>query len=367
MQTIKIANKQIGKGCPCFIIAEAGVNHDGDFKKAKKLIDLAKGAGADAVKFQTWITEEILTKKAEQAEYQKENTGVEESQYEMIKRLELSFDEFKKLKKYAKERDIIFISTPDDEKSVDFLYKIGVPAFKIGSGELTNFCMLKKIAQKKKPIILSTGMSNIKEIEEAVKIIFDQNNDQLCLLHCTSNYPTKLNDVNLRAMHTLKDKFKVIVGYSDHTLSIEVPLIAVILGASVIEKHFTYDKNANGPDHKASLSSIELKKMIKQIRKIEKMNRLEKNKFLHSIKYIEVILGSSLKRPNEKEKKISNLVRKSIVAKHAIKKGTKITELMIALKRPGVGLSSKYINKIIGRVAKENIKKDQLITWSLIE
>jgi len=266
---IKIANKLIGNGEPVFIIAEAGVNHNGNINLAKKLIDIAKKAGADAVKFQTWLTEEIVTKDAEGAEYQMKTANAKETQYEMLKKLELSQNDFRELKKYADKKKIIFLSTPDEEKSADFLFKLDVPAFKIGSGEVTNLPYLKHIAKKKKPIILSTGTATLNEVKEAVNTIKKAGNDKIVLLHCTTNYPCPLEEVNLRAMSTLKKEFALPVGHSDHTLGIIVPIMATTLGATVIEKHFTLDKNLPGPDHKASLEPNELREMVKIIRDTE--------------------------------------------------------------------------------------------------
>ncbi len=340
---IKIQNKLIGNNNPCFIIAEAGVNHDGDIEKAKKLIDIAKDAGADAVKFQTWITEEIVTKEVAQAEYQVKNTGKKESQFEMLKRLELSFDQFRELKKYADNKKIIFLSTPDDEKSVEFLEELGVPAFKIGSGEITNILILKKIAEKNKPIILSTGMANLREIQDAIDVIYKTGNKKLILLHCTSQYPTEYKDVNIKAMKTLKNIFNTIVGYSDHTIGTLVPQIAVSLGANVIEKHFTYDKNAKGPDHRCSLDPIELKEMVKKIRSVE------------------LILGNNTKEPTKEELNIKKLVRKTVVAKIDIPKGTKISKNMLAVKRSNGILEPKEIKNIIGKISLIDLKKDQAL------
>jgi len=340
---IKIGDKLIGDNHPCFIVAEAGVNHNGDIEKAKRLIDIAKDAAVDSVKFQTWITEKILTKSVAQAEYQTKNTRKKESQFDMIKRLELSFDEFRELKKYANKKKIMFLSTPDDLNSVDFLNELRVPAFKIGSGELTNIYMLKKIALKDKPIILSTGMANLDEIEEAVNVIYKTGNKKLILLHCTSQYPTKFKDVNLRAMSTLKRYFNINVGYSDHTMGILIPQLAVALGANVIEKHFTYDKNALGPDHKCSLDPNELKEMVYQIRLVEK------------------ILGNKEKIPIKEELKIRKLVRKTVVANKDIPKGTKITENMLTVKRSNGSMEPKEIYKVINKISQINIKKDQEI------
>lgn len=342
---IKVDNKFIGEKNQCFIIAEAGINHDGDFNKAIRLIDIAKAANADAVKFQTWKTEEIITKTVNQTAYQERNIGKKDSQFNMLKRLELTFEAFKDLKNYAKKKGIIFLSTPDDEKSADFLDSIGVPAFKIGSGELTNIFMLERIAEKNKPIILSTGMANLKEIEEAVKTIYSTGNKKLILLHCTSQYPTEFKDVNLRAMLTLKKKFNTIIGYSDHTIGTLVPQIAVSMGAKVIEKHFTYDTNAIGPDHKCSLNPIDLKKMVRKIR------------------FVELILGNESKNPTKEEQKIKRLIRKMVVAKINIPKGTEVTKEMLTVKRSDGIIEPKDLNKLIGQISKINIEKDKSLKF----
>jgi len=346
---IKIGKKLIGEGSPCFIIAEAGVNHNGSLKLAKELIDVAKEAGADVVKFQTWITEEIITKTAPKAEYQNETTGKEESQYEMLKKLELSQKDFRALKRYADKKRIIFLSTPDEQKSADFLFKLGVPAFKVGSGELTNLPYLAHIAKKKKPIILSTGMGDLAEVKLAVGTIKKAGNSNIILLHCTTSYPCPLKEVNLKAMLTLKKEFGLLVGYSDHTLGIVAPVMAVALGAQVLEKHFTLDKDLPGPDHKASLGPDELKEMIKAVRIAEKA------------------LGDGIKKPSRTEEKNKEVVRKSIVAKTDISKGVLITEKMLIMKRPSTGIQPKYLNKVLGRKAKRNIKKDTLIRFEQIQ
>ena len=344
MKKIKIGNKIIGEGEPCFIIAEAGVNHNGDFRLAKKLINVAKQAGADAVKFQTFKAENVVTETAGMAEYQKENIGSKKSQLSMIKELELSYKDFIKLKKYCDEKKIIFLSTPHSEDAIDFLEPI-VPAYKIGSGDLTNLPFLGKIAKKQKPIILSTGMANLSEVREAISTIKKQENKKIILLHCTTNYPCPLKEVNLKAMLTLKKEFDLPVGYSDHTLGITVPIMAVAMEAKVIEKHFTLNKNLPGPDHKASLEPRELEEMVKLIREAEK------------------VLGSGIKKPTKSEEKIKKIVRKSIIAKTNIPKGRKLTKEMLVIKRPGTGIEPKYINKIVGKVAKKEIKKDNLIKF----
>ena len=366
---INISNKFIGEEESCFIIAEVGVNHNGSTELAKKLIDAAKDAGADAVKFQTFKAEEVVSKDVPMAKYQKENINKNGLQLEMIKKLELNYKDFIELKEYCDNRDIIFLSTPHCESSVDFLEPL-VPAYKVGSGDLTNLPFLEKIAKKCKPIILSTGMGTIKEIREAIKIIRINSKDKLklILLHCTTNYPCSLEEVNLRAMQTMREEFNCLVGYSDHTLSINVPIIAVILGACIIEKHFTLNKNLPGPDHKASLELKEFKEMVKKIKNIE--IRLKDGeslvKILEEIPYVEKILGKDIKKPTTEEEKIKPLVRKSIIAKVDIPKNTIITSNMLIIKRPGTGIKPKHLNKVIGKKAKYNIKKDEIITWDKI-
>ena len=344
---IRIEDKLIGEEEPCFIIAEAGVNHNGSVELAKKLIDAAKDAGADAVKFQTFKTENVVVKDAQKAEYQKETTG-EGSQYEMIKKLELAEEDFRELADYAKEKDIMFLSSPFDKESVDLLHELDVPAFKVGSGEITNLPLLRYIAKKGKPIILSTGMSTLGEIEEALDVIRSEGVEDIILLHCVSNYPARIEDVNLRAMGTLKQAFKLPVGFSDHTLGITAPIAAVALGACVIEKHFTLDRNLPGPDHKASLEPDELKEMVKDIREVEKA------------------LGNGIKKPTKEEEEVKKVARKSIVAKVDISKGAIITEEMLDVKRPGTGIEPKYLKFIIGRKTKEDIKKDDVIRFEMI-
>lgn len=343
MKKIKIKDRLIGKGAPCFIIAEAGVNHNGSLELAKKLIDVAKDAGADAVKFQTFKAEKLLTKNARKANYQKETTGGEESQYEMIKKLEFSENEFKELAEYAIQEDILFLSTPFDEESADFLEGLNVPLFKIGSGDLTNIPLLVHVAKKNKPMIVSTGMSTLEEVWDAVNAIKSINKSELILLHSTSNYPTKIEDCNLRVMQTMKREFDVPIGYSDHTLGITIPVAAVAMGACVLEKHFTLDRNLPGPDHRASLEPEELKEMVKAIRAVEKA------------------LGASEKKPVESEREIMKVARKSIVAGLDIPKGAIITREMLAVKRPGTGLKPKYIDEVAGKKAKIAIKKDEMI------
>ncbi|MHC1682468.1 MAG: N-acetylneuraminate synthase [Clostridiaceae bacterium] len=328
-----------------FIIAEAGVNHNGDINLAKKLIDAAKEANVDAIKFQTFKTEKIVGKFADMAEYQKENLETGESQYEMIKRLELSYESFKELKQYCDEKNILFLSTPDDEESLDFLVNLKVPIIKIGSTEVTNLSYLRKIARKKLPIILSTGMSYLGEVEMALKTIYDEGLKDVTLLHATTDYPTQYTDVNLRAILTLKNAFNVKVGYSDHTLGFEAAISAVAMGAEIIEKHFTLNKNMEGPDHKASLEPQELKEFVTKIRNTE------------------MLLGDGIKKPTEREKHIIEATRRSIVAACDLKKGSIINEKMLEFKRPGNGIKPEMVTVLIGRGLKRDIKEDEIIKW----
>lgn len=326
-----------------FIIAEAGDNHNGSLELAFQLVDKAAEAGADCVKFQTFVTEEVISKRAEKAEYQKESTGTDESQYEMVKKLELTFDNFRQLQQYAKEKGLMFLSTPFDIPSVDFLESIDVPYFKIPSGEITNLPYLIRIAQTGRDIILSTGMAEMDEIETAVTILKKHGAGGISLLHCNTEYPTPMEDVNLRAMLTLKEKFGVRVGYSDHTKGIEVPIAAAALGAEIIEKHFTLNHNMEGPDHKASLEPDELKAMVRGIRNIEKA------------------LGSGIKTASGSEKKNLDIARKSIVARKRIVKGEMFTEENLAVKRPGSGISPMKWYEVIGMKAVRDFDEDEMI------
>lgn len=325
------------------IIAEAGDNHNGSRELAFQLIDKAVEAGADCVKFQTFITEEIISKRAEKAEYQKAATGSDESQYQMVKKLELSFEQFRELQKYAEERGITFLSTPFDIPSVEFLDSINIPCFKIPSGEITNLPYLIKIAETGRDVIMSTGMAELNEIENAINILREYGSGDISLLHCNTEYPTPYEDVNLRAMLTLKEKFGVRVGYSDHTQGIEVPIAAVALGAEIIEKHFTLDHNMDGPDHKASLEPDELKQMVDGIRKTEKA------------------LGNGIKTASPSEKKNIQIARKSIVARRNIEKGEILTEENLAVKRPGNGISPMRWYEVIGTKAIRDFSEDEMI------
>lgn len=363
---IQIGEKLISKSNPCFVIAEAGVNHNGNLELAKKLVDAAYEAGVDAVKFQTFKSEEIVTPEAEQAKYQTENTGKKESQYEMLKRLELSYDNFRELKEYCDKVGIMFLSTPHSCKDdVDLVAEL-CKAIKVGSGDLTNLPILKYMAEKNLPIILSTGMANMEEIKEGVEAVLPINK-QLILLHCTTNYPTALNEVNLKAMETMEKAFGLPVGYSDHTEGIKVSLAAAALGACMIEKHFTLDKNMEGPDHKASLEPDELKQLVDEIREIEaRMANGESRKTILGELDIAEVLGDGVKKPTPSELEVAKIARKSIVAATDIKAGEIIAENMLKIKRPGTGIMPKFLNEIIGRKAKENILKDELMTWEKI-
>jgi len=331
-----------------FIIAEAGVNHNGNINIAKKLIDQAVEAGADSIKFQTFKTENLVTKDASKAEYQKEATGAG-NQFEMLKKLELSYEEHILLKQYSQNKGIIFLSTPFDFESVDLLEKLDIPLYKISSGDLTNTPLLKYIAKLNKPMIVSTGMANLGEVEIAIEAIKEAGNDKISLLHCTSNYPTYYEDVNLNAMITLKNAFKLPIGYSDHTIGIEISIAAVSMGAEIIEKHFTLDKKMEGPDHKASLNPEELKQMVLSIRNIEKA------------------FGDGIKRCNNSEENTKKVARKSIVASVDIKKGEIISYDNITFKRPGDGMSPIFSDMIIGKTTVSDIYANDFITFNNIK
>ncbi|MFC1926811.1 N-acetylneuraminate synthase [Chloroflexota bacterium] len=346
---VKIADRLIGEGEPCFIIAEAGVNHNGDVRLAKKLVDIAKDAGVDAVKFQTFKAENVVTAEAEKAEYQKASTNSGGSQYEMIKKLELTRSDFGELFDYAEMKGIIFLSTPFDKESVDLLNELGVPAFKIGSGEMTNLPLIKHVAKKGKPVILSTGMSTLTEVEEALQVIKDEGTEDIILLHCVTAYPAEVEEVNLKAIETLRSAFKLPVGFSDHTTGISAAIAAVALGAVSVEKHFTLDKKLIGPDHKASLEPEELKQMVRAIREVEKA------------------MGDGEKRSTETEEQIKKVARRSIVAGIDITQGTVITEEMLHIKRPGTGIQPKHLQKVIGMTARIAIKRDEILTTDKLE
>lgn len=329
-----------------YIIAEAGVNHNGKLELALRLCDAAKEAGVDAVKFQTWKTDNIVTASARQAVYQTKNTGKEESQYEMLKKLELSYDHFRYIQDYCKKIGIDFLSTPDEEESLAFLVSLGLPFIKVGSGEVTNIPYLRKIASCGKPVILSTGMSTLAQVAIAYDTLLKAGAPKVSLLHCTTNYPCPYDEVNLRAMQTLKDAFKCQVGYSDHTMGTEIPVAAVAMGAEIIEKHFTLGRTMEGPDHKASLEPAELKLMVEQIR------------------HIEVAMGDGIKRPNKSEAENAKVVQKSILAKRPIKMGETLTEEMLTVKRAGAGISASLWDNVIGAYAIKDFDIDEpIVLW----
>jgi N,N'-diacetyllegionaminate synthase len=327
------------------IIAEAGVNHNGSIELAKQLVDAAADAGVDYVKFQTFKAEKLVTKYADKAEYQIVNTGTNSSQYEMLKRLELTSVQHGVLIDYCKQRNIKFLSTAFDIESIDFLAKLNLGLWKIPSGEINNYPYLKKVAQACEPVILSTGMSTIEDIQCAIDVLtkYGTRKGDLTVLHCNTEYPTPMRDVNLMAMNYIAKGLGVKVGYSDHTQGIEVPIAAVALGATVIEKHFTLDRTMEGPDHKASLEPDELKAMVKAIRNIE------------------IALGVENKAVTDSEAKNMRIARKSIVAAKAIKKGDVFTEKNITVKRPGIGISPMQWDQILGKFAVRNFEEDELI------
>jgi N,N'-diacetyllegionaminate synthase len=327
-----------------FIIAEAGVNHNGSYDTAIKLIDAAIEARADAVKFQTWKTELLMTKNSRLAEYQKKSPLESQSQFDLAIGLELSYPQFTRLKKYCDKKDIIFLSTPDEFESAEFLYNLQ-DIFKIGSGEITNLPFLRYIGNFNKKIILSTGMAKMEEVKNAVDILISSGTkkENITVLHCTSEYPAPMGEINLNAMRIIADKLKIKVGYSDHSMGVEVPIAAVALGAIVIEKHFTLDRRMEGPDHKASLEPHELKAMVKSIRNIERA------------------LGDGIKRPSPSELKNISIVRKSIVATEIIEKGDIFTQNNLTVKRPAHGISPMKWDEVLGKAAIRKFNYDELI------
>lgn len=324
------------------IIAEIGVNHNGDIKLAKKMIKSAGECGVDAVKFQTFNSEDLVTENAETAGYQEKNTN-ENSQLKMLKKLELTFDDFKELKDYASKCNVVFISSPFDVKSVDLLEILDVPLYKLGSGELNNFELIDHVQKTNKPIIISTGMATLDEIKETYDFI--ENKDNLIILHCITGYPTSFEEANLNFIKTLKSEFDVPIGFSDHSPGIELPIAAVALGACVVEKHFTLDKNLEGPDHKASLNPKEFKAMVDAIRNVE------------------VAMGDGVRKFSDNELEIKKVARKSIVLNQDVKKGTMLQREMLSIKRPGTGIPPKFINDVIGKETIEDLKSGTVVLW----
>ena len=326
-----------------YIIAEAGVNHNGEFELAKKLVDEAVKAGADCVKFQTFKPEKLVSRYAEKADYQKASTDKDESQLSMLKKLALSYDDYRNLAKYTALHGIDFCTTAFDEESVCFVHELGCKFWKIPSGEITNYPYLVQVASYQEPIVMSTGMSNLDEVEEAVNIIGKYSSATLILLHCNTEYPTPFCDVNLLAMKRLQEKFQCLVGYSDHTPGIEIPIAATALGAVIIEKHFTLDRDMPGPDHKASLTPKELCELVEKVRNVG------------------TALGNGIKILQKSEEKNINIARKSIVAACNIKKGDIFSIENITTKRPGNGISPMRWNEILGEKAIRDFKEDELI------
>lgn len=346
--------KNTGSGTnKIIIIAEAGVNHNGDIKLAEKLIDAAADAGADYIKFQTFKTELNISGKAPKAMYQLENTGQgDETQFEMVKKLELSYDSFRGLKKYCQSKKIEFLSTGFDLPSIDFLDELGQSFFKIPSGEITDKPYLEYLAGKGKPVVMSTGMADLEEVRAAFNLLLENglSIQDITILHCNTEYPTPIQDVNLRAMLSIRDELGVTVGYSDHTLGIEVPIAAVAMGAAVIEKHFTLDRNLPGPDHKASLEPVELKQMIRSIRNVEL-----------------ALAGNGIKAPSKSEKTNIPVARKSIHLKERVSAGTILTMEHLVMKRPGTGISPMDINKVLGKKLVITLDTDAMLSWENIK
>ena len=349
MQKIQIGEKEIGKGRPCYIIAEAGVNHNGDLQLAKKLVKTAVTAGADAVKFQTFSADSIATKTVKKAAYQKKTSCASETQYEMLKRLELQPEAFIILSEYAKKCGIEFLSSPFDLKSAELLESLGVRAYKIPSGELTNIPLLEQVGRYKKPVILSTGMADMDEIREGIDAIRRGGTKQIVLLHCVTSYPAPLESANLLMIQTLATIFDLPVGFSDHTEGVIASSLARAVGACVIEKHFTLDRDLPGPDHRASLDPAGLADLIRQIRLTESA------------------LGDGVKHIGKTEAAIRNIARKSLVAATVIPKGTRVTRDMIDMKRPGTGIETKHIASIVGKRAGKTIKKNTVLRWDMLQ
>lgn len=350
MNKIKIGKKIIGDGESCYIVAEAGSNHNRDFQIALKLIDVAAKAGADAVKFQTYSAEKIYSKKTPNINYLKDKKLLKEGEsvWDLIKRIEIPREWQKDLADYCAEKNITFLSTPFDLEAVDELEEIGIAAYKIASFEITHLPLLEYAAKTGKPIILSTGMADLSDIETALDTIYNQDNKSVVLLHSAISYPPKYSDLNLRAMQTIRQAFQVPVGFSDHSLGITSDIAAVALGASVIEKHFTLDRTLPGPDHPFALEPNELKVMVQAIRDTE------------------AALGSPIKKHTKAEEELYRLARRSLVAACRIPKGTIITREMIDVKRPGYGIPTKMIDIVVGRTAKVDIEEDDILTWDMV-
>lgn len=349
MKEIEINGRTIGSGHPAFVIAEAGVNHDGDLDRARQLVDAAVNAGADAVKFQTFSAERLVSRAAPKAEYQLHHTDSAESQFEMLRRLELPEQAHRELLDYCTEKGVLFLSTPFDERSADFLDELGISAYKISSGDVTNHPFLAHIAGKQKPIILSTGMATLGEVELAVNCIREAGGRDLVLLHCVTNYPAEPKDCNLRAMRTMADAFELPAGWSDHTPGIEVSLAAVALGACVIEKHFTLDRSLPGPDHQASLEPDELMALVKGIRAVEQA------------------LGDGVKQPVSAEMANTPIARKSLHWNRALPAGAVVSFGDLIALRPGMGISPSEMSSLVGRKLARAVDASEMVSESDLE
>jgi N-acetylneuraminate synthase/N,N'-diacetyllegionaminate synthase len=346
---VTVEQRPIGAGHPVFVIAEAGVNHNGDLDLARRLVDVAAGAGADAVKFQTFAAERVAAREAPKAEYQRQTTSADESQQQMLRRLELSPAAHRELQAHARSRGVVFLSTPFDEASADLLDALDVPAIKIGSGEVTNLPFLEHVARKGRPVILSTGMSSLDEVGAAVAAVRETGNRDLILLHCVSEYPARAGDANVRAMLTLADTFRTPVGYSDHTPGLEVALAAVALGAAVIEKHFTVDRTLPGPDHRASLEPAQLTELVRSIRVVEQA------------------LGDGIKAPTAGELGNRIVARRSLAAAVDLPAGLALTRESLCALRPATGISPASLPAVLGRKLTRARRAGELIAWSDLE
>jgi N,N'-diacetyllegionaminate synthase len=346
--SVQIAGKSIGPGHPCFLIAEIGVNHNGDRATAFRLIDAAMNAGADAVKFQTFEAKRLVTQNAPKAAYQLKSGSVKESQLDMLKRLQLSKEDHQSINDYCRAQGIMFLSTPFDASCSDFLETLGVPAFKIASGELTDLALIRHIAAKRKPLIISSGMATLDEVEAAIRTVSEAGNKQVILLHCVSNYPAEPSEVNLRVIPQMAQHFKIPVGYSDHTLGTDIAVAAVALGACVIEKHLTLDRTGPGPDHRASLEPTEFSALVKAARRVE------------------TALGHGRKEPAPSEIEMARIARKSLVAACDIPAGASLKAEWLIAQRPGTGLSPAFLDKLIGRKAKRNIPTGTLLNEEML-
>jgi N-acetylneuraminate synthase/N,N'-diacetyllegionaminate synthase len=345
VSTVSISGRQVGPGHPCFVVAEAGVNHNGDPELARRLVDVAAEAGADAVKFQTFTADGVTSPQAPKAAYQEAATGRSGSQLEMLRALELSADAHRALMAYAVTRGLFFLSTPFDEPSLDLLHGLDVPAFKVASGELTNLPFVEAIARRHRPVILSTGMAYLAEVEAAVETIRKAGNEDIVLLHCVSTYPAEARDANLAAMATMRDAFGVPVGFSDHTDGIEVTLAAVALGAAVIEKHFTLDRTLPGPDHRASLEPSALADMVRGIRRVEAAR------------------GTGEKRPVASEADTRRVARRSLHLRRSVEAGTLLTDDLLVALRPGIGIAPSERSAVVGRHLRRALQAGALLDW----